>query len=270
MRKLCLVTTVVLVGCMDTSAPTLRETTFNQPEISGPAPSAPVSADVVRQVCSEHALVTFVIDDGSMTDYTVKKPIFDAHRAVAVSAIVTTGHGPSTVSDDQLREMQAAGWEIASHSRTHPDLTKLTTDQLESEIGGSKAELQARGFAVTTFVYPYGRGNPVVARTARHYYAATAQIGWGLNKWRRRDPFRLGREIFGTQYARPDRNSLAFYESQVDSARRAGRWLIYAVHELIGSDAQNLNSLLDYIQAQAVPIVTISQGLAVHAACRDR
>ncbi len=60
------------------------------------------------------------------------------------------------------------------------------------------------------------------------------------------------------------------YESQVDSARSAGRWLIYAVHELIGSDAQNLNSLLDYIEAQAVPIVTISQGLALHAACRDR
>src|SRR5437588_6524676 len=40
--------------------------------------------------CHARALVTFVSDDGSVTDYTVKKPIFDAHRAVAVSALIST------------------------------------------------------------------------------------------------------------------------------------------------------------------------------------
>src|SRR5881397_2538895 len=34
-------------------------------------------------------LIGFVIDDGQVTDYTVKKPIFDARGAVAVSDVIT-------------------------------------------------------------------------------------------------------------------------------------------------------------------------------------
>src|SRR2546422_476018 len=82
------------------------------------------------------------IDDGSWTDYTVKKPIFDAHGAVAVSAVISSRR---FLTDSQLLAMQAAGWEIASHSRAHLDETRLTGAQLEEEIGGAKRDLEQVG-----------------------------------------------------------------------------------------------------------------------------
>lgn len=265
LKRLNLLTIAAIGGCAGSSPSTGPQSAFGSPELRPTTLSAPLRPDIVAQFCANHSLVTFVIDDGWITDYTVKKPIFDAHGAVAVSAIISARRA---LSDGHLRELQAAGWEIASHSRTHLDLTKLTQADLESEIGGSKAELEAIGLRVNAFVFPYGLGNARVERMARQYYAATAQIGYGLNRWKRPDPFKLGRNIFGTQYAPPNRNSLKFYETQVDSARSMGRWLIYAVHELIGADAQNLNDLLDYVQRQGVPIVTLSQGIALRNACR--
>jgi peptidoglycan/xylan/chitin deacetylase (PgdA/CDA1 family) len=266
LKRLSLLTTATIAGCAGSSPPTGPQSAFGSPELRPPV-SATVRPDIVARFCANHALVTFVIDDGWISDYTVKKPIFDAHGAVGVLAIISAKR---SLSDARLLEMQAAGWEIASHTRTHRDLTTLDREELESEIGGSKAELEAIGLHVNALVFPYGRGNKLVRRLSRQYYHATAQIGHGLNRWDRNDPSELGREIFGAQYARPDQHSLRFYEADVDSARTAGRWLIFAVHQLVATDAQDLSDLLDYIQAKSVPIVTITQGLALRSACRPQ
>jgi peptidoglycan/xylan/chitin deacetylase (PgdA/CDA1 family) len=256
---------MMLAGCAGSNPSTGPESVFGSSEIRPPSVSPTLQPDIVTRFCANHALVTFVIDDGWITDYTVKKPIFDAHGAVGVLAIISARR---PLSGARLREMQAAGWEIASHTRTHRDLTTLDSDELENEIAGSKAELEALGLHVHALVFPYGRGNKVVQRLSRQYYHATAQIGHGFNRWDRKDITALGREIFGAQYARPNQNSLQFYEADVDSARNAGRWLIFAVHELVGTDAQTLGALLDYVRAQSIPIVTLTQGFALRRACR--
>ena len=260
-----LVTTVVLAACLDSSPdappPSLLPPPLHQATTTDPAPQVPST------FCATHALVTFVIDDGWLTDYTVKKPIFDAHHAVAVSAIISGRRG---MTDDQLRELERDGWEIASHSRTHPDLTRLTRLDLQSEIGGSKADLEAIGLHVSAFVYPWGLHNALVSRIARQFYQSAARVGWGLNDWDAGDPFDLGRANFGTQYGTPKTNTLASYESQVDVARTKGRWLIYMIHELQGSDAENLNALLGYIDGQSIPIVTLSQGAALWSKCHPQ
>jgi len=211
--------------------------------------------------------VTFVIDDGALADYTVKKPIFDVHRAVAVAAIISTRR---SLSDDQLREMEAAGWEIANHSRTHPDLATLPGSEVENEVAGAQADLAARGFKVNVFVYPYGRSNALVHGIASRYHRATVRVGGGLNHWQRGAGVDLGRYNFGTQYARPGQNTLTFYESKVDSAGKNSEWLIYMVHQLLGADAQNLGDLLDYIHAQGIPIVTVTEGLRLLWPCQVR
>src|SRR2546428_13802081 len=123
-------------------------------------------------------LVTFVIDDGNVTDFTIKKPVFDAHGAVAVSAIIS---GRRVLTDSQLLAMQAAGWEIASHSRTHLDETRLTGSALADEIGGAKRDLERIGLNVTTHGYPYGQVTPNVAGIGRTYYKAGVASGGGFN-----------------------------------------------------------------------------------------
>ena len=202
-------------------------------------------------------LISFVIDDGNLTDYTVKKPIFDARGAVAVSAVITRQRH---LTDAQLLEMQADGWEIASHSRNHLDEINLSDAQLESEIGGARADLTAIGLTVSTHVYPHGFTNFKVEQVTKKYFDAglTTRAHVNLTPC---DPWALGRRNFGGRFARPGENTLAFYESLVDSARQHGRWLIFMVHEVDSADATTLGHLLDYIRAQSVPIVTIREGI---------
>ena len=202
-------------------------------------------------------MVTFVIDDGRLTDYTVKKPIFDAKHAVAVSAVISRKR---YLSDAQLLEMQADGWEIASHSRTHADEDSLSEAQLEDEIGGAKIDLEAIGLIVTTHVYPHGLTNFIAERVVRRHYQAGLTVGGPVNH----APFfllALGRKNFGPAYAHAGEDRLDYYEALVDSANHSGRWLIFMVHEVDSTSALNLSRLLDYIQAHSIPIVTIRQGI---------
>jgi peptidoglycan/xylan/chitin deacetylase (PgdA/CDA1 family) len=58
----------------------------------------------------------------------------------------------------EIREMQRWGVEIGAHTLTHPDLTRLPSDRIEAEVGGSKAIIEETlGVPVACFAYPFGR-----------------------------------------------------------------------------------------------------------------
>jgi peptidoglycan/xylan/chitin deacetylase (PgdA/CDA1 family) len=57
----------------------------------------------------------------------------------------------------QLADLDAAGWEIGSHTRTHPRLTRLSDDALAGELEGSRAACErALGRTCRSIAYPYG------------------------------------------------------------------------------------------------------------------
>jgi len=58
---------------------------------------------------------------------------------------------------DQLRELQAGGIEIGSHTRTHFDCGSHDVERLGNEIAGSKAELENHlGQRIEFFSFPFG------------------------------------------------------------------------------------------------------------------
>lgn len=62
-----------------------------------------------------------------------------------------------TMSWEELAELAANGWEIGSHTRSHPHLTELDDDQLDEELRGSRADIEeALGAPCTSIAYPYG------------------------------------------------------------------------------------------------------------------
>jgi peptidoglycan/xylan/chitin deacetylase (PgdA/CDA1 family) len=73
------------------------------------------------------------------------------------------------MNDAQICAWRDAGMEVGAHSRTHPSLPTCTDAQLQDEIAGSKADLEAlTGKPVTQFCYPYGDlDERVVAATRR-------------------------------------------------------------------------------------------------------
>ena len=83
----------------------------------------------------------------------------------------------------QLGELQAAGWEIGSHTVTHPHLTALDDDALRSELSDSRhAIIQALG-RCDTIAYPYGDVDArVVAAAQRCGYTAGAALSRALTE----------------------------------------------------------------------------------------
>lgn len=90
------------------------------------------------------------------------------------------------LSSAQLREMHRQGMEIGSHTISHPDLTTLTEEELEQEIGHSKHWLEDIVNApVVSFAYPYGRyHHRAVESVRRHGYsfACSVRPGWYSHK----------------------------------------------------------------------------------------
>jgi len=81
----------------------------------------------------------------------------------------------AAMSVEQLRDVARRGWEVGSHTRTHPWLPTLDDAALADELVGSKADLEALlELPIRTLAYPFGAYDERVARAtlAAGYEAA--------------------------------------------------------------------------------------------------
>jgi len=78
--------------------------------------------------------------------------------------------------------MIRGGWEIDSHTLTHPDLTTLSGAALRHELVGSRKRLRELfGVRANFFCYPSGRYDQAViaaVKDAGYLAATTTQPGW--------------------------------------------------------------------------------------------
>jgi peptidoglycan/xylan/chitin deacetylase (PgdA/CDA1 family) len=88
------------------------------------------------------------------------------------------------MSWDELRRLAAAGWEVGSHTRTHPHLTHIAGEQLRAELEGSRAECEeGMGEPCATLAYPYGDWDARVASAAEAAgYAAACTLPARLHR----------------------------------------------------------------------------------------
>ncbi len=81
---------------------------------------------------------------------------------------------------DELGQLADAGWEVGSHTRSHPRLTTLSDDDaLAAELADSRAAVsRALGRACRSIAYPYGdMDRRIVEMTRRVGYDAGGAIG---------------------------------------------------------------------------------------------
>jgi peptidoglycan/xylan/chitin deacetylase (PgdA/CDA1 family) len=132
----------------------------------------------------ESGTVVLTFDDGFRTALTDVAPLL-TRLGVRATFYVTPGLFGTQhwqVSGDEGRLLDAgdakalveAGMELGSHTMSHPDLRKLTDEDLMSELEGSKAAIEKiTGRPCRTFAYPYGLYDDRVT-------AATAAAGYDL------------------------------------------------------------------------------------------
>jgi peptidoglycan/xylan/chitin deacetylase (PgdA/CDA1 family) len=83
---------------------------------------------------------------------------------------------------DDLRSLDALGWEVGSHTCTHPRLTQLDHDAAYTQLLESRLECARRlGAPCTAVAYPYGDVDQRVADAASEAgYAAAARLSSSL------------------------------------------------------------------------------------------
>lgn len=169
-------------------------------------------------------LITFVFDDGDDTDYLVGKELFAKQGAVACSA-VTTGwiNTKNHLTSAQIIALRDSGWEIMSHTVSHPNLRSLTPDQVDAELFRSKAVLESMGLTVNNLVYPFNMNNgPVRTITSKYYRSGrggTSSFNAGTI-----DPYFL--KSFSMKHDIPR------MKEHIDRAYADRSWLIFYQHEI--------------------------------------
>ncbi len=125
---------------------------------------------------SRPVVVSF--DDGFRNQYTRALPILRRHGWVGtLNLIVAHLHeGTYGLGPREVRHMIADGWEVDSHTLTHPSLPTLDAADLQHEVAGSRHELHALfGIPLDFFCYPYGAYDAAVIDATRRagYLGAT-------------------------------------------------------------------------------------------------
>jgi peptidoglycan/xylan/chitin deacetylase (PgdA/CDA1 family) len=83
---------------------------------------------------------------------------------------------------DDLQRLIDQGWEVGSHTRTHPRLSRLDDDALRAELEGSRSELERHlSGTCESLAYPYGDVDErVVARARELGYRCAAGLSSSL------------------------------------------------------------------------------------------
>lgn len=144
-------------------------------------------------------LLTF--DDGYANNAEVALPILQQHGFPA-TLYVSTGliNTPGYLTWPQVGQLSAAGWDIASHTVTHPHLPKLSKEAQREEILAARAKIeQELGKPADTFAFPYGEYNRTtlrILRKAGFRYAFTTHPGWASSS---QSPLELHRIVVDSQ-----------------------------------------------------------------------
>jgi peptidoglycan/xylan/chitin deacetylase (PgdA/CDA1 family) len=104
--------------------------------------------------------VVLSFDDGYRPQFTFALPQLRKHGWAGVLNLKAEG---SDLYESNVKAMIAAGWELASHTIDHSDLTTLDAAPLEEEVAGSRQILRREyGVPVKNFCYPAGEFDETV------------------------------------------------------------------------------------------------------------
>jgi peptidoglycan/xylan/chitin deacetylase (PgdA/CDA1 family) len=135
----------------------LNENGYRTMDLAGALRTIQAGTQVEKQV-----VITF--DDGYRNFYTQAFAVLMQYGFSATVFVVTDITGEQRVCREakeymtwgEMREVQARGIHIGSHTVTHPELQKMAPAQVKYEIGESKAIIEDKlGVPLQSFSYPY-------------------------------------------------------------------------------------------------------------------
>ena len=123
--------------------------------------------------------VVISLDDGFANWYTNALPVLERYHWPADIELIASHYGGQYVTGHMLSTLvHRYGWELDSHTMTHPHLAEVSAKQLTRELAGSRWFFSRLGYRVNFFCYPFGQYDATVlaAVKAAGYLAATTVI----------------------------------------------------------------------------------------------
>jgi len=120
--------------------------------------------------------LSITFDDGLASVYSLALPELEKIGATATVFVISDLIGKEFVGHRvmdkrMLRYLISRGWEIGSHTRTHPDLFYSTDVEVDAEFRDSKNGLEGIfSTQVESMAYPFGHYDSRIKTIASRYY----------------------------------------------------------------------------------------------------
>lgn len=127
-------------------------------------------SDLIDGRINDRKLVAITFDDGYQDFYDNAFPVLRDLNFPSTVFLISDLVGKENAWDfhdlrdrkrlmdwDTIKQLKREGVTFGSHTRTHPFLSKLSSDDLKSELAGSRSDLESQlQVPVDFFCYPYG------------------------------------------------------------------------------------------------------------------
>jgi peptidoglycan/xylan/chitin deacetylase (PgdA/CDA1 family) len=139
--------------------------------------------------------VAITFDDGFRSAYELGLPVLARYGFTATVFLVTDycerdNSWPTQPAGalrrpllgwSEVRALSRAGLVIGAHTRTHPDLTRLSAREADAEMVGSKRAIEDEiQRPVDAFAYPYGCCNETVKNLASDHFTVACSTTLGF------------------------------------------------------------------------------------------
>ncbi len=175
------------------------------------------------------------------------------------------GEGP--LSRSEIQKFVDIGCEVAGHSVDHVRIGELATyAEKEAQIGPCMRALQAEGWKVENFIYPYGSFDAETKEICAKYCRSAGAVSGDTQRPNPRplDTYSFLR-VGAWSYCR-EGSTLQDYKDVVDKAKRENKMAVFMLHAWHEDhNMAEFEQLVDYIQSQDVDILTLSEALDRHS-----
>lgn len=205
--------------------------------------------------------LTVVCDDGETRDLDIVE-VLERKGVKGVFAVSPDLIGrPGFLTYAELRQIRAAGHEIAFHGTTHDPFTAFAGPaELQSAIGAGLRSMAAEGLGTpSTLIYPYGRHNRWVRAVSSRNFACAFTTWFGLNRGQA-NRHAIRRVPFGA-YVGKLPGTEAWYRGLLNEAAGASCWPTLMLHpaatEHGSAHTEMLARLIDHAQQRDLPVRTV-------------
>ena len=205
------------------------------------------------------AMISLTFDDGWRSIHDTALPLMQHYNVVSTQYLVSgfLGRIKEYMSPGQVYDFINAGHEIGSHTFDHPDLTKLSDQEVRRELTLPDTGLSKCYQNVSSFAPPFGASDVRTLKAEQSIYGSSRSTEVGFNSSDTLNSYQLK-----VQNVRSD-TTPGQMRAWIDTAKANNIWLILVYHQVTDNGGEYSRSPLDFetdlisLRNSSVDILTI-------------